>query len=282
MRILTALLLFFSLSVNAQIKIATLDWTVAETLIALNNAPVAVGDKASYKIWVGKPALAENTQDLGLRLQPNKESLARLSVDRFINSNFFASIEPSLTAKAPVSTVNFYQPGDTWQNIENATRQIGELIEKSEQAEQLITQTNTQLAKIGQTLTHFRDRPVAIVQFIDTRHLRFYGSHSLFGTILNKLGLTNAWNHSGGVWGSENLSITALATLPKNTRLVVVKPHPANVANALKYNSLWRNLALAEDPLLLPAIWSFGALPSAVNFAQNLQSALLNQRSETW
>src|SRR3712207_5977723 len=72
--------------------IATLDWTVAETLIALGEKPCAVGDVKSYQQWVGEPALPENTLDLGIRLQPNPEQIFLLTQTvppHFINSSFY-------------------------------------------------------------------------------------------------------------------------------------------------------------------------------------------------
>ena len=266
---------------QANIKVATLDWTVAETLIALNHPPVAVGDKPAYRIWVGTPALPAETIDLGLRLQPNKESVARLKADRFINSDLFASLSADLAESAPVSIVNFYQSGDPWRNMENATRSIGRLVHKQAESEHLIDRTLRQFEQTKRRVAPYSSRPFAIVQFIDTRHLRFYSNRSLFGMVLEKLGLRNAWQGSGSVWGSENLSITALADLPENTRLIVVKPHPANIENALKFNSLWQHLPLSEDPLILPATWTFGALPSALIFAERLEYAL-QHGGEAW
>lgn len=74
-------------------QVATLDWTIAETLIAMNNAPVAVGDATAYQRWVGEPKLPTETQDLGIRLQPNPEQIWLLSQQfpnslQFINSDF--------------------------------------------------------------------------------------------------------------------------------------------------------------------------------------------------
>ena len=36
-------------------RIATVDWTIAETLLALGVTPLAMGDVNSYRAWVGEP-----------------------------------------------------------------------------------------------------------------------------------------------------------------------------------------------------------------------------------
>ncbi|EIJ67470.1 hypothetical protein [Pasteurella bettyae] len=58
---------------------ATLDWTVAETMIALGEEPIAIGNVNSYNKWVVEPELSSSVQDLGIRLQPNPEQLSHLS-----------------------------------------------------------------------------------------------------------------------------------------------------------------------------------------------------------
>ena len=86
-------LLFFAISCGVKAKsFATLDWTVAEALIALGEKPVAVGDVKSYQQWVSKPALPNDTLDLGVRMQPNPEQILALKQGdhdlHFINSSF--------------------------------------------------------------------------------------------------------------------------------------------------------------------------------------------------
>lgn len=282
--------LFFANMAQAEspARFATLDWTVAETLIALGEPPLAVGDAQSYVRWVAEPVLPENTLDLGIRMQPNPEriwALAKTTPDlTFINSSFYASASPMLEKLLhgkPVQSVNFYQAGDAWQNIVNATHQVAKLIGKPEAAQALMQRYQQKMSEIKPHLTDFTARPVALVQFIDTRHLRIYAQNSPFGAVLSQLGFENAWQGGQNLWGFETISVTQLAKLPQNSRFVVVKPYPNNIANALAHNTLWQHLALAKDPLILPAVWTFGGVPSALRFAEVLEKALL-QGGEQW
>lgn len=61
----------------------------------------------------------------------------------------------------------------------------------------------------------------------------------------------------------------------------MVKPYPANIGSALHYNTLWQHLAMAKDPLILPAVWTFGGIPSAQRFAEILAKGLLHG-GEQW
>lgn len=124
---MTALLAHSVLFAASHNGYTTVDWAVAETLIALGEPPLAVGDMQSYQTWVKQPELPKTTVNLGVRLQPNLELIATLSHSAddlnlvFINSNFYASLNNLLRPYAQVHNVDFYQVGDAWQNVLNAT-----------------------------------------------------------------------------------------------------------------------------------------------------------------
>ncbi len=261
---------------------ATLDWTVAETLVALDEQPRAVGDAESYKTWVAEPKLPQETLDLGIRLQPNPEQLLSLSMQLdaqplvFINSSFYAQTSPMLEKFGKVYWVDFYKDRDPWQNVIDATKRVAEIIEKPANADKLLNNYLQKIAEIRPLVTPFTDRPIALVQFSDTRHLRIYAENSPFGAVLKQLGFENAWTGSYNRWGFEWIEVTQLAKLPNNTRFVVVKPYPYNIKTALQHNTLWQRLAMAKDPLVLPAVWTYGGIPSAQRFAEIFANALIN------
>ncbi|OOF58214.1 iron ABC transporter substrate-binding protein [Rodentibacter myodis] len=274
-----------SLADEPKINYATVDWSVAETLIALGQPPLAVGDVKSYQTWVIEPRLPNNTLDLGIRLQPNLERILSLSHSAqpltFIHSSFYSALNDKLSSYGKVYNVDFYQAGNAWQNIVAATKAIGNIIHKPEAVQHLLSQYEKTIAHYRPLLQPFRHQPIALVQFIDTRHLRIYGENSLLGAVITQLGFNNAYRHEVNAWGFQNIDLTELAKLPENTRFVVIKPYPNNIAVALKHNTLWQRLPLAKSPLILPAVWTFGALPSAQRFVTIFANGLL-QGGETW
>lgn len=279
---MTALLAHSVLFAASHNGYTTVDWAVAETFIALGEPPLAVGDMQSYQTWVKQPELPKTTVNLGVRLQPNLELIATLSHSAddlnlvFINSNFYASLNNLLRPYAQVYNVNFYQAGDAWQNVLNATRTIGQIIGKPQAVQQLLAQYEQDVQRLKTELSAFTDRPLAFLQFIDTRHLRIYGENSLFGAVAKQLGFRNAYLSKVNYWGFQNIEITELAKLPPNTHFVIVKPYPANIASALTHNTLWQHLPMTRDALILPAVWSFGAIPSARRFAHVFADGLLH------
>ncbi|XKE44534.1 ABC transporter substrate-binding protein [Halomonas organivorans] len=255
-------------------RLATLDWTLAETLVALEAPPRAVAQVEAYHAWVGEPGLPETTIDLGLRSQPNLELLASLAPERILISPMFANLAPRLERIAPVETLPLYSPGrDTWTEMRELTRSLGELVDRPEAAARLIETTEAKLDRLHDELSADQP-PLLIVQFMDSRHVRVFGDNGLFQAVLDRLGLENGWTGPTNAWGFSLVGIEALAGL--DARLVVVEPYPAGVREALAEGGLWHHLVEASrgEPLVLPPVWSFGALPSAERFAELLVTAL--------
>lgn len=256
-------------------RIATVDWTIAETLLALGVTPLAVGDVSAYRAWVGEPLLPADVVDIGLRAQPNRELLAELKPDRILISPLAAPLAPTLSRIAPVQSIALYDPQtDLWQRLHEATLTIAALVNKTAEANELLTDLNRDLEQMKQTLPAELP-PLLVVQFIDERHVRVFGRHSLFEAVMQRLGLRNAWQGETNAWGFSVASIEQFMALPA-ARLVVVDPIPVGVSERLQEPGLWQHLPLVQQaPVLhLPAVWSFGGVLAARRFATLLSEAL--------
>lgn len=256
-------------------RIATVDWTIAETLLALGVTPLAVGDVSAYRAWVGEPLLPADVVDIGLRAQPNRELLAELKPDRILISPLAAPLAATLSRIAPVQSIALYDPQtDLWQRLHEATLTIAALVNKTAEANVLLTDLNRDLEQMKQTLPAELP-PLLVVQFIDERHVRVFGRHSLFEAVMQRLGLRNAWQGETNAWGFSVASIEQFMALPA-TRLVVVDPIPVGVSERLQEPGLWQHLPLVQQaPVLhLPAVWSFGGVLAARRFATLLSEAL--------
>lgn len=254
--------------------VATLDWTIAETLVALGVTPQAVAQIDAYHDWVGEPPLPASVTDLGLRTQPNLELLASLEPDRILISPMFANLTPRLSRIAPVENLALYTPeGDTWEQMRELTRQVARLVDHPHAGERLIETTEAYLASLRHSLRDDHP-PLLLVQFMDERHVRVFGDNGLYQAALDRLGLANAWQRPTNAWGFSLVSLEALLDI--DARLVVVEPLPVGVEEQLASSGLWQHLpsVRAGTQITLPPVWSFGALPSAKRFATELVAAL--------
>lgn len=257
-------------------RIATVDWTIAETLLALGVTPLAVGDAGPYQAWVGEPRLPAGVVDIGLRTQPNRELLAELKPDRILISPLAAPLAPPLSRIAPVSTIALYDgQTDLWQRLHEVTLTLARIVGKTAEGERLLAGLDRDLASMQAGLPADLP-PLLVVQFIDERHVRVFGRHSLFDAVMTRLGLRNGWQEQTNDWGFSVVSIEQFMTLP-TARLVVVDPIPVGVSERLQEPGLWQHLPLVRQaPVLhLPAVWSFGGVLAARRFAGLLCDALL-------
>lgn len=266
-------LLSFSLF-SKELKVISLDWTAAETMMLLGYPIQAVGDKKSYNIWVKEPHLPNNILDLGLRVKPNLEQVIMLKPDILISSSLFSFNNHSLQKYTKIYNIDFYKEGDLYENINNAVLQLGVILSKEKEAQALIENTKNILKEISAQIKS-KDRPLAIVQFIDPKHLRIYTNHSIFGLVLKELGLKNAYKKEvKNVWGVDNISFLNLLELSQNTKIVIIKPHPFNIKKEFKNNPFYQKIPLFEDYIELDPIWSAGSLLSIERFAKYLKDNL--------
>lgn len=255
-------------------RLATMDWTLASTLVALGHTPVAVAQIDAYHTWVKAPELPSEVIDLGLRSQPNLELLAELRPDRILLSPRYSNLEDRLRRIAPVENLTLYSTdGDPWAEMESVTRELGELADRETAADHLIRETRDRMQHLATRLEGF-DQPLLIVQFFDERHVRVFGANSLYDTVLDQLGLDNAWPGETNRWGFAQVPLERLADI--DARLVIVRPFPAIVEDKVTDSSLWQTLPGVRrgDTITVPPVWSFGALPSARRFADALADAL--------
>ncbi|HBS81709.1 ABC transporter substrate-binding protein [Vreelandella alkaliphila] len=263
---------------TAQAQWATVDWTIAETLLAIDAPVSSVAQQSDYHQWVGEPQIPDTATDMGLRTQPNLELLAQVPPEQTLISPMFAGLTPRLERIAPVTSFSLYSPGtDTWQEMQTLTRELGELTGHQPQAEQLIAETQTLMTMLRESrpLSQSETAPLLMVQFMDARHVRVFGENSLYNAVLEQLELPNAWDQPTSAWGFALAGIEALARYPEAT-LVIIDPLPIGAEEQLAKSGLWQQLpSVRHDRIVrLPPVWSFGALPSAQRFARELFAAL--------
>jgi len=208
-------------------RIITTDWSIAETLLMLEAKVVGIGDIIQYNNWVISPRIPNSVVDLGLRAQPNMQALIDADANTLINSSWFQKILPPelIDNRYTLYAINFYtNDGLSWQNTLKQTQKLGEITGREAQANELIAQAESSIQANGLRLKPFEHRPIALVQFIDSRHLRIYGDNSLYGVVLNKLNLLNAWQLPTNGWGFQQITLLDLANLPSSTLLIIIAP----------------------------------------------------------
>lgn len=253
-------------------RVATLDWAIIETLLALDADVVAATELVLFRQIAIEPPVPETVADLGLRGSPNFEMLRLARPDLIFNSNFYARSNGRLALVAPVDSYPIYGVGQSpYALAEAMTRGVAGRLGLDPAP--LIEGTRDRLAALRGRLAD--DRPVLPINFGDSRHFRIFGADSMFGEVLARLGLANAWTQPTSYSAMAPVGIETLAQFP-DARIAVIGPEPPDVPAMLARNAFWQALppVRAGRVAMLGPINPFGALPSASRFARLLAGRL--------
>lgn len=256
-------------------RVATLDWAILETLLAMGANVVAGTELLQFRDVAVTPAVPASVADLGLRGTPNFEALYAARPDLIFNSNFYAWADDRMRLIAPVESHAVYQPGASpYQLSEQMTLALGDRLGLTA-GRALVDATKAKLATYGDQFSKGDRRPILLINLGDSRHFRVFGSDSMFGEVLTRTGLTNAWPDLTSYSATAPVGIERLAAMPE-AWIVLIPPHPAEAFAELQRSAFWKALPPVQEGrvLLLGSINPYGALPAAERFADLLAGGL--------
>lgn len=260
----------------AAMRVAAIDWGMLETLLALGIDPVAATELLQFRKIVVEPAVPQAVTDLGLRGAPNYELLRIMAPDLIVISNFYEYQRPMLERIAPVFAQPVYEAGvPPYALAEAATLALGETLSRQAEAKRYVDDTSNEIAHLRTSLPSPSVRPVFVISLGDSRHFRAFGRDAMFGDVLSRLGLENAWTDETSYSAAAPVGLEALARVPEAS-ILIVPPLPADVGRSLPANALWNALpAVRQNRVaVLEPINHFGCLTSARRFARLAAAAL--------
>ncbi len=254
--------------------IASLDYGLASTLLALGVTPAAIASLADWNTWVVEPKMPPGVIDLGTTGEINLEVLASVKPALILTTPYLASLKPRLEAISPVLELTIYaEGGQALQRSIAATRLLADVIGRRPQAEEFLARSETFFDECARRVKKLDPPPLALVNFVDQRHARIYCGAGLYQNVMTKIGLRNAWTGPGDYWGFETIGIEQLATLDQNLRLIAFEPLlPPNVLDNLQDSPLWTSLPFVQAGRVsvLPGTLMFGMVQEAERFARIL------------
>jgi ferric hydroxamate transport system substrate-binding protein len=256
-------------------RIAVFDWGLAETLLALGVAPIALCETAGYRQWVIEPALPPSVADAGLRIEPNFELIASLRPDLILTTPELEPLRPMLERIGRCQALSIYRPeGDAWDHAGETVLTLSRLLGREADAQTLLRRVDASLEGARARIAAAQ-RPLYLVNFIDGRHVRIYGKGSIFQTVLDRLGLTNAYTGWTSFWGFATLGIEHLAANP-DAQLLYLEPLPVEADRTFREGPLWAALPFVREGRIgaLPPVWSFGGIASGERLARLLGEKL--------
>ena len=261
-------------------RIVTLNWAATEALLLLGITPVGVADKEGYSVWVGQPKLPETVANIGTRMAPSLEAIAELGPDLIVTSTEMAPAAELLESIAPTYVISLYKKGSApFAKAREMLTTLADMTRRQEPARQLLQDLDRELEYQRQRLREHgvSDKPVALMSFLDSRHVRLYTNNGLFQTALDALGLSNAWPHPGNYWGFTVVGLDAIADYP-DSRLVVIGPAWPGLSEQLAASPFWTYLPPVRNGQVYQTdqVWPFGGIYSVQRLAISLADALIH------
>lgn len=257
-------------------RLAAIDWAMLETATALGHMPVAAAELIRFRADVGVPAIPDTVTDLGLRGAPNFELLQLVRPTLILSSPYYTRYQARMEAIAPVLSLPFYQPGaaplpKAMDALDALARQIGDPAAGGRAR----ARADAHLDRLAARVARHADRPLALVDIGDARHLRAFGFDSLFGSTLTRIGLRNAWSEATAFSFLAPVPLERLADMP-DARLIIAGPIPPQAQGALSRSRLWQALPQVAQGRVhhLPRMNAFGGVPAALRFGDLLARAL--------
>lgn len=260
-------------------RVVTLNWAATEALLLLGVTPIGMADRDGYSVWVREPELPEGVHNIGTRAAPSLEAIAELKPDLIVTSAEMAPAAELLERIAPTYVISVYRKGSRpREKSREMLVTLGQMLGREDRADAVIADIEETLATQRQRLeaADLTDRPVALVNFLDDRHVRIYAPNGLYQTVLDGLGLSNAWPRQGNFWGFSVVGLEALAPYG-NSRIVVISPLPPGLADTLAMSPFWTYLPPVKQQQIYPVdtTWPFGGLFQIKRLAVQLTDSLL-------
>lgn len=250
-------------------RLAVVDWAVLETALALGIVPTAAAELRQFRIQVGP--VPEAVADLGLRGALSFEALAAVAPEAILISDFYERQRPALERIATVRSLTVYREGEApYAAAGRMTRELAALAGAAARGEAYAAAADAELAALRRP----SDRPLFVVSLGDARHVRAFGTDSMFGEVLARLGRRNAWDRPTRYAAAAPVGVEALARVPE-AAIAVVGPLPPDARRALAEGPIWQALPAvrAGRVAVLPPVNHYGGLPAALRFARLLAAA---------
>ncbi|MGF1805654.1 iron-siderophore ABC transporter substrate-binding protein [Aliivibrio sifiae] len=263
---------------NPPKKVIALDWALTETVLSLGVNPIGIADVKGYQEWVKNPELNGSIMDVGSRREPNLELITELKPDVILISQYMSPMYEKLNAIAPTLVYTTYNNKKTpLVSAKEITIQVGKLLNKEQQAQDVIAKTDQRLKKNGDKIRRLQpnNKPLLFIRFVNDKTVRVHSDGSLAQATIHEMGLANAWHEATNMWGFTTVGFEALAQ-HQQSNVLIFGPLKETEKKQLTQSALWQAMAFSRTNSVyeLPAIWTFGGLISAQRFSDNITQQL--------
>lgn len=259
-------------------KVVVLNWDLAEQVIELGVTPVGMPEIKDYQTWVVQPEVPEGVSEIGRRAEPNLSEIAKLKPDVILAASPQKDLIEKLETIAPVLYYASYsaKKDHAQEAIENF-KNIAQVLDKSEVAEQKLSQMQTQFSELKSQLQNAYGETlpsVVAMRFASQSALWLYTENSTTNYVLKQLGLMPALEPAEQEWGISQQPIQSLKDLKD---AYVVYFGPIQDQSLIEQSMLWNAMPFVRQKHAneADAVWNYGGAMSMQYIAESITKSLL-------
>lgn len=257
-----------------QEKVVVLEWSLVEELLIAGVQPVGVADVEGFEKWVKIDAkLDKHVVDVGNRVEPNIEEIAKLQPDVIIGMKYQEEILPELEKIAPVVLYDNLNPSaveDQYAYTLKTLRDTAKIVGKEDDVE-------TEISNFENKLNESKDRIEKLDlhsnEFVFTQAytvnqaptFRLFTTNSAVSHVLEKIGLKNkVLDEPQATSGFIESNVEGLVTYQDAILLHTVQEDDPLFDN-VKDNVAWNGLQFVENDDIYGlggGVWTFGSIYS--------------------
>jgi iron complex transport system substrate-binding protein len=270
-------------------RVAALEWTYVEDLLAIGVQPIAVADIEGYNTWVKTPiTLGPGAQDVGGRGEPNLEKLATAKPDLIIDT--LENVSTNYDALVKIAPVLVFTPYSTdpsmnqYNEMTETLLKIAAATGRDAEGQAALDRMNATFAELAKKVEAAgqKDAPFILSQAWSDNgaaSIRLFTDTAMASQIVERLGLKTAWKDSQGFqqYGFSTVSIEALPQISPDTNVFYVVQDSDNPFTMSAVKPLWDSLPFVKAGnahALGGDTWLFGGPLSAEVLAGIVVNAL--------
>ena len=259
-------------------RVAVLEWQQTEDLLSLCVTPVAVADAKGFSTWSSAEELPEGITDVGLRNEPNLETLFGTTPDLVVIEAYTAGddiIKQLEKYDVPVLATKGADAKDPVANMLATFDLIAEATGREERAEVVTDEFEASLEQAKEAVA-VADADVETTDFVyfdgwiqgGNVALRPFGQGSMMGELGEAIGLDNVYD--GEVDPAYGLGQTDIEGISEYGDAMFfhtgTKDPAGDFVAELDKNKVWQQIPAVEEGRVHPfpeGIWTFGGPRSA-------------------
>jgi iron complex transport system substrate-binding protein len=275
------------------VRVVCADWTSAEIVLALGVVPVAVGDRDTYRNWVGAgDDLPSAVAEIGARYEPSLEKIAALKPDLIVQeSGELVKGRDKLEAIAPTAGLDAYalskaSPNTEWAAMRDATLKLGKLLGKDAEAKALLARMDAAIAAQAErikTAGRAGDSVVLTQTSVGGKPAtRLFDDGSEMVEVVRKLGLVNGFHGKHEDYSFTEVGLEGLRQVGDTDWLLTLAQkkdtkEELNAFGAWKDNPVYKQLPVVKAGRVHEIggdNWTWGGPLSAIRLAERIADTL--------